>query len=124
MRSLSLRQFSASTLCALGALAGGLLSGAATVHGLRENSYGPANPPALVRDAGFGGASANEEEGGFGGYQSDNGDDDTVSAGCYECSERDLGYRWAAMAAVRLPAQCPADSWGFRRGCLDFIGGV
>lgn len=109
-------------LCALGALAGGLLSGAATVHGLRENSYGPANPPAMVRADGRDRVSL--QDGSFGGYQSDNAGGEAVSAGCHECSERDLGYRWAALAAVRLPGQCPSDSWGFRRGCLDFVGGV
>lgn len=106
----------------IGALAGGVLAGGVTVHDLRENSYGPANPPVLIKGNGFDAAS--EDSGSFGGYRSDNGGEEVVSAGCYECSERDLGYRWAALASVRLPGQCPSDSWGFRRGCLDFVGGI
>jgi hypothetical protein len=111
-----LKNLSPAALCALIAAVGGLIAGSAAVHGLRENQYGPLDPPALIsRD---GRATAYADEAGYGGYET------SAAAGCDGCSERDLGYRWAIMAEVRRPDQCPHDSWGFRRGCLDYTGGV
>ncbi|WP_235398925.1 hypothetical protein [Sphingomonas sp. SRS2] len=77
------------------------------MHGLRQNAYGPtgvASPISNNADLGY----------------ADSGD----VAGCDDCSERDLGYRWATLAAIRSSTECPNDSWGFRRGCLDYTGGV
>ena len=85
---------------------GGLLGGATAVHGLRQNDYGPVDPPALI---------SHDETSGY---------REIGPPDCAGCSERDLGYRWATLAAVRSPDQCPNDSWGFRRGCLDYTGGV
>jgi hypothetical protein len=57
--------------------------------------------------------------------ETDDTPDDLLSAArCDQCSERDLGYRWAVLAAVHEPGQCPNDSWAFRRGCLDYVGGI
>lgn len=98
-------------LCAVVALCGGLIGGASAVHGLRTNSYGPLDPPALIThgdEPGYAPASSDQE----------------TSVRCDDCSERDLGYRWAVLQAVRSSAECPNDSWSFRRGCLDYTGGV
>ena len=95
-------------------MAGGLLSGAAAVHGLRQNAYGPIDAPSLIR---------RDVESGYAEDASSNGDY-RDGAGCSDCSERDLGYRWATLAAIRSSAECPNDSWGFRRGCLDYTGGI
>lgn len=94
---------------------GGLLGGGAAVHGLRQNDYGPVDPPALIS---HGEASRYESEVTGAGYG------ESAPSDCGGCSERDLGYRWATLAAVRSPDQCPNDSWGFRRGCLDYTGGI
>jgi hypothetical protein len=94
----------------MAALGGGLLAGGSAVHGLRQKSYGPIDPPTLVtRD---------------GRQPHDDGAPTVEAIGCEHCSERDLGYRWAMLEAVRSPDQCPDDSWGFRRGCLDYTGGT
>ena len=103
-------------LCALAAMTSGLLGGATAVHGLRQNSYGPLDPPSLI--------SRNTESGYAEGTSSYDGYGDRDAAGCGGCSERDLGYRWATLAAIRSSTECPNDSWGFRRGCLDYTGGV
>ena len=107
-------RLSPAMLCALVAVAGGLLGGTATVQGMRADGYGPVTTPLL-----FGRADAAVLDEGEGESQGE-----LVATGCADCSERDLGYRWASLAAVRLPGQCPNDSWAFRRGCLDFVGGV
>lgn len=109
-----LNRLSPPALCALIAGVGGLLGGMTAVHDLRQNRYGPINPPLLVQNAG---TRAD-------GIHTDGGHAETSSAGCYGCSERDLGYRWASLAQVNSSEQCPNDSWGFRRGCLDYTGGV
>lgn len=103
-------------LCALAAVMGGVTAGAAAVHGLRPNRYGPIEPPSLFARAEAGEPSETA-------YSDDAGSDPMTAARCDQCSERDLGYRWAALAAIRLPGQCPNDSWAFRRGCLDYVGG-
>jgi hypothetical protein len=94
------------TLCALVAAIGGLLGGTTAVHGLHQKQYGPSHPPPL-----------------FGQQPDTSGDADNSINGCEGCSERELGYRWASLAEVRSPANCPNDSWGFRRGCLDYTNG-
>lgn len=119
MRKPVLRRLSPPLLCAVGALVGGLFAGTATVHGLHPRSYGPAEVPSLFARADAATFGSEDGRGSLGGYE--NADS---AAACDQCSERDLGYRWAALAAVRLPDQCPGDSWGFRRGCLDFVGGT
>lgn len=114
MRPLSPRRLSPPLLCALAAVVGGVTAGGAAVHGLRQNSYGMVDPPSLFARAEAGVPTPADEESA-----------DTMAAAlCDQCSERDLGYRWAALAAIRLPGQCPNDSWAFRRGCLDFVGGI
>ncbi|KQX19653.1 hypothetical protein ASD39_14020 [Sphingomonas sp. Root50] len=107
---------SPSLLCALAAVVGGVTAGGSAVHGLRLNHYGPIDPPSL-----FAPAEAGEP---FEAADAADGAGDAMTATrCDQCSERDLGYRWAALAAVRLPGECPGDSWAFRRGCLDYVGG-
>ena len=111
-----LRNLSPAALCGVFALLGGLLGGATAVHGLRPNGYGPTNPPALIAAAGSPGyADSGYANAGYG---------QSGSSDCGDCSERDLGYRWATLQAITTPDQCPNDSWGFRRGCLDYTGGV
>ncbi|WP_340313362.1 hypothetical protein [Rhizorhabdus argentea] len=106
-----LHRLSPPALCAMAAICGGLIAGESAVHGLRPNSYGPLAPPTLIgQHEGAGDSGATYGEG--------------TTAGCDDCSERDLGYRWAVLQAVRSPADCPNDSWGFRRGCLDYTGGI
>lgn len=110
------KRLSPPALCAMFALAGGLMAGTTAVYGLRQNSYGPIDPPALISrngDADY--SSSASFDGGY---------DAGAAAGCDGCSERDLGYRWATLQAIRSATECPNDSWGFRRGCLDYTGGV
>ncbi len=109
-----LKTLSPAALCALIAALGGLIGGSTAIHGLKQNRYGPPDPPALIGrdDTDFAQAKS------YGGYEHE------AAASCDGCSERDLGYRWAIMAEVRNADQCPNDSWGFRRGCLDYTGGV
>lgn len=114
MRPLFLRRLSPPLLCALAAIVGGITAGGAAVHGLRQNSYGMVDPPSLFARAEASVPTSTDGERG----------ETLAAARCDECSERDLGYRWAALAAIRLPGQCPNDSWAFRRGCLDFVGGI
>ena len=109
------KQLSPPALCALIAALGGLIGGATAVHGLKQNGYGPQEAPAIFGRAGDDGASdATPSDDGYPG----------LSTSCEGCSERDLGYRWAVLASIRSSEQCPNDSWGFRRGCLDYTGGV
>ena len=100
------RSLSPLAICAVAALIGGTFAGGAAVYGLHPKSYGPTEAPALISATGE--AAATE------GALSD----------CEQCSERDLGYRWAVLQDVRSSTECPNDSWGFRRGCLDYTGGV
>jgi len=110
------KHLSPAAWCALIAAMGGLIGGTTAVHGLEQNRYGPPDAPALISRGG--GTSALAGGASHGGYEA------SAAARCEGCSERDLGYRWAIMAEVRSPDQCPNDSWGFRRGCLDYTGGV
>lgn len=102
----------ALAVTAFAAVLGGTLAGVATVDGLTQRSYGPAEGVSLFARAEASTIHSGSADPGF-----DNSD-------CAECSERDRGYRWAVLASVRYPDQCPVDSWGFRRGCLDFVGGM
>jgi hypothetical protein len=102
----------ALALTAVAAVLGGTLAGVATVDGLTQHRYGPADGISLFAPAEASTISSMSGNGG------------SSEAGCTECSERDRGYRWAVLAAVRSPDQCPVDSWNFRRGCLDFVGGI
>ena len=110
-----LKRLSPPALCALVAIAAGSVAGASAVHGLKQNSYGPPDPPAL-----FGRHTGVSTPDDAGDYRAEQG----LAMTCQGCSERDLGYRWAVLAEIRTPDQCPDDSWGFRRGCLDYAGGV
>jgi hypothetical protein len=118
MMPIGSRRLSPPLLCALAALTGGLIAGTVTVRGLHERNYGPIEAPSLFARADAATFGPEDGRGSLGGY------DSATAAPCDQCSERDLGYRWAALAAIRLPDQCPNDSWGFRRGCLDFVGGT
>ncbi len=102
----------ALAVTAVAAVLGGTLAGVATVDGLSQRSYGPVDGISLFSRA---------EASTIGSSSAAGGSDDV---GCAECSERDRGYRWAVLASVRFPDQCPVDSWAFRRGCLDFVGGI
>ncbi|MHA3791429.1 hypothetical protein ACX0MU_07200 [Rhizorhabdus wittichii] len=115
MRPPSPRRMSPLLLCLFAAMTGGITAGAVAVHGLRPNRYGPIEPPSLFAPAQAGAPSD---------AAADAPDGLLSAARCDQCSERDLGYRWAALAAVHEPAQCPNDSWAFRRGCLDYVGGI
>lgn len=108
------RRMSPPLLCALAAIVGGIIAGGTAVHGLRLNRYGPIDPPSLFAPAEAGELTETTEA----------PDEPSAAARCDQCSERDLGYRWAALAAVHEPGQCPNDSWAFRRGCLDYVGGI
>ncbi len=122
MAMLSPRRMSPPILCAVVAIAGGLAAGMATVNGLHQKVYGPAEAPSLFARAEA--ATFGEEDGRGRLDDSRGGSDSDTVAQCDRCSERDLGYRWAVLAAISVPDQCPSDSWGFRRGCLDYVGGI
>lgn len=111
---IELNRLSPPAWCALIAAIGGLLSGATAVHGLRQNQYGPSNPPSLIQNS----AVVYES------VYTNGGHAEGSTTDCQGCSERDLGYRWATLAQVHSSDQCPNDSWGFRRGCLDYTGGI
>lgn len=108
----SWRSLPALAVTAVAALLGGAAAGLATVDGLSQRTYGPSESVSL-----FSRADASMIENGPSGGPREPSD-------CFDCSERDRGYRWAVLASIRYPDQCPADSWGFRRGCLDFVGGI
>jgi len=95
--------------CAAVALIGGLSGGATAVHGLRLNSYGnmpPAKVEAVVADDRAYAIA-----------------DETLYGDCSECSDRALGFRWASERNIMSPADCPNDSWHFRRGCVAYAMG-
>lgn len=112
MRWFSWRSPPALAVTAIAALVGGSVAGLATIDGLAQRTYGPRQAISL-----FPRAEASTIPAGSGPAGEDH-------PACFDCSERDRGYRWAVLASIRYPDQCPADSWGFRRGCLDFIGGI
>lgn len=113
MRSFLSRPISPALLSVVVAVVGGVIAGGTAVHGLHLNSYGPVDPPSLFSRAEAATPTSPYEDGA-----------QEVAMRCDQCGERDLGYRWAALAAIRLPDQCPNDSWAFRRGCLDYVGGI
>lgn len=99
MPPLLLHRYSPLLISAAIAVGGGLLGGATAVHGLRLNSYGdPSLPKPEIRAAAY------------------NPDDN----GCADCSDRTMGFNWASVRGIRSPADCPDDSWNFRRGCVDY----
>jgi len=102
----------ALALTAVAAVLGGTLAGVATVDGVTQHRYGPVDGISLFAPAEASTISSTSVNG------------ESSEADCTECSERDRGYRWAVLASVRSPDQCPVDSWNFRRGCLDFVGGI
>ncbi len=102
----------ALAVTAVAAVLGGTLAGLATVDGLTQRTYGPVGDVSL-----FSRAEASTIDDAV-------PSDARAPSDCFDCSERDRGYRWAVLASVRYPDECPADSWGFRRGCLDFVGGI
>lgn len=45
----------------------------------------------------------------------------TSAATCVDCSDYDMGYRWASAQSVRSVEECASDNWSFSRGCRAFI---
>lgn len=45
-----------------------------------------------------------------------------VTTDCGSCSEEQTGYRWAAAQRIDDMAGCSDASWGFRQGCLNYLG--
>jgi hypothetical protein len=109
-------------VCAIVALGGGLVAGKVTVGGMRSPQTSVASSALFGRAEAAQPASSDQYQGtaSYGGYDSGT----SSASSCANCSERDLGYRWAALAAIRYPRECPDNSWGFRRGCLDYVGGI
>jgi len=87
--------------CALIAVVGGMMGGATTVHGLQLNRYGDPSTPAIR-------ITPTAE---------------TSDIGCVDCSERALGFRWAAIRGISSSIDCPDESWDFRRGCAAYANG-
>lgn len=46
---------------------------------------------------------------------------DPVSQDCPDCSDYELGRRWAERAGVTSTAECEAYSWSYERGCLAWL---
>lgn len=44
-----------------------------------------------------------------------------LADGCIQCSERDLGYRWASAQRIASSSACGDQSWGFRSGCVTWL---
>jgi hypothetical protein len=44
-----------------------------------------------------------------------------VAEGCANCSDFDLGYRFAAARHLRSSAGCTDYSWSYQRGCLAYL---
>jgi hypothetical protein len=42
-------------------------------------------------------------------------------ASCVECSDYDMGYRWASLQGVTDSDECASDNWSFARGCRAFL---
>lgn len=40
---------------------------------------------------------------------------------CPDCSDYELGRRWAESAGVSSTAECEAYSWSYERGCLAWL---
>jgi hypothetical protein len=113
MIDLSFCRFSAPLVFAFVSLTAGTAGGFTAVHGLALNSYGQAGAaPAAYRAE----KAMPQEEG-----QQVSYDD------CQGCSDRDRGYHWASLQRIESVAECPMESWDFRRGCTAYMrdtGGV
>lgn len=107
MSTTALQRISSPIFVTLLSISAGVVAGTTTVHGLSQQRYGPAD--AFVRaDTPPSSQSLSAEN-------------------CDSCSERDLGYHWASVQQLRSIADCPEDSWDFRRGCVAYMhdtGGV
>jgi hypothetical protein len=44
-----------------------------------------------------------------------------IADACDDCSDYDLGYRFAAARQVRQSAECMDFSWSYQRGCLAWL---
>ncbi len=44
-----------------------------------------------------------------------------IAAACDNCSDYDLGYRFAASSQLRATADCMDYSWSYQRGCLAYL---
>ena len=44
-----------------------------------------------------------------------------IAAACENCSDYDLGYRFAASRRLRTTAECMDYSWSYQRGCLAYL---
>jgi hypothetical protein len=112
MIDLSFRRFSAPLVFAFASLTAGTAGGFTAVHGLAPNSYGPAGT-ALASYRAEKAMPLEEQHVSY---------DD-----CQGCSDRDRGYHWASLQRIESLAECPLESWDFRRGCTAYMrdtGGV
>lgn len=106
MTNLSIRRFSPVFFFAIASLSAGVVGGATTIHGLAPNSYG---------DAVSNGTPAPPKSGMTQDARSTSYDD------CQGCSDQDRGYHWASLQNITSIADCPMDSWNFRRGCVAYM---
>jgi hypothetical protein len=44
-----------------------------------------------------------------------------IADACSDCSDFDLGYRFAAAKRLRSTADCMDYSWSYQRGCLAYL---
>ncbi|WP_156678616.1 hypothetical protein [Sphingomonas profundi] len=44
-----------------------------------------------------------------------------IADACEDCSDYDLGYRFAAARHLRTTADCMDYSWSYQRGCLAYL---
>jgi hypothetical protein len=102
----------------------GLIGGTATVHGMDDSRYGVGARQQVMDKSIW----ASKDSGSY-----DDGSSYTEPSGlqpasfasdCDGCSERDLGYRWAGLQGISSASDCPADSWDFQRGCVDYMRDV
>ena len=53
--------------------------------------------------------------------QSGDADYARIADACDDCSDYDLGYRFAAARRCARAAQCMDFSWSYQRGCLAYL---
>ncbi|MDB5685450.1 MAG: hypothetical protein JWR77_39 [Rhizorhabdus sp.] len=102
-----LQRFSSPIFITLLSISAGVVAGTTTVHGMSPQGYGPGGS-VIQRDSGAAAPSL-------------------AADSCDSCSEHDLGYHWASVQQLGSVADCPDDSWDFRRGCVAYMrdtGGV
>lgn len=51
----------------------------------------------------------------------DHADYRRVADACADCSDFDLGYRFAAARQLRSTSECADYSWSYQRGCLAYV---